>query len=262
METPIFDFYPAKTKAIGLVSIPHAGEIIPTEFTPYLSGDLKAYSRDVDYKTNELLGVEDLNKEGIHVIVSNIQRICVDLNRSREIAVFAWPNNSFGENILKTSPSEEIKEQFLQKYYDPYYEVLKTTIEGLERETQKTVPVIDFHSMPSHPTAYHLSVTPDQPSERPTFCLSNLNGLSSTKDFIHYYKRILEREYENVSLNYPYYGGYLTQYINTFDTMNFQIEVRRNLYMDEQSRSLIPSHHKVKEVSTKGIIELFKHFSA
>lgn len=261
MENSIFDFYPAKKQAIGLVSIPHSGEIIPSEFEEFLTSDALARGRDVDFKTRELVDIEKLNNSGVHVIVANIHRICIDLNRSDDLCVFAWENNSHGENLVTKKPSQELQELWKNKYYEPYFEFLKSIIQNLKSDMNKKVPVIDFHSMPSHPTAYHLKVTPDQPATRPTFCLSNLKGESSSAEFIEHLKKMLETEYEDVSLNYPYYGGYLTQYINKFDTENFQIEVRRNLYMDENKRELIEDHKKVKELMTASLISLFEKFS-
>ena len=261
MENSIFDFYPAKKQAIGLVSIPHSGEIIPDEFEEFLTPDAKSRGRDVDFKTRELVDIEKLNHAGVHVIVANIHRICIDLNRSDDLCVFAWENNSHGETLVTKSPSPEQKELWKNKYYEPYFEFLKSIIQNLKNDLKKKVPVIDYHSMPSHPTAYHLKVTPDQPAERPTFCLSNLKGVSSSSEFIEFLQKRLESEYEDVSLNYPYYGGYLTQYINKFDTENFQIEVRRNLYMDEEKRELIDEHKKVKKLMTESLIALFERFS-
>lgn len=260
MENAIFDFYPTQKKAIGLVSAPHSGEIIPAEFEPFLTSDQKARGRDVDYKTRELLDIKALNDAGIHVIVANIHRICVDLNRSEDLCIFAWPNNSHGETLMTSQPSIELQQSWREKYYEPYFEFLKSIIQNLNKSLPGTAPVIDFHSMPSSPTAYHLSVTPDQPAMRPTFCLSNLKGISSSEAFINHFKESLEQEYEDVSLNYPYYGGYLTQYINTLDTQNFQIEVRRNLYMDESKRELIDQHKKVKALVNKSLIKLFQDF--
>ena len=261
MEYSVFDFYPAKKQPIGVVSIPHSGEIIPSEFEPFLSPDPKARNRDVDYKTKDLIDIEALNQAGIHVLSANIHRICVDLNRSEDLCVFAWKKNSHGEMIVETPPSEVQVQRFKDKYYHPYFELLKSVIKSLEGDSKKPIPVIDFHSMPSHPTAYHLSVTPDQPATRPTFCLSNLKGLSSSEDFINNFKDMLETEYQDVSLNYPYYGGYLTQYIDKFHTENFQIEVRRNLYMDEDKRELVADHTKVRELVSKSIVTLFQKFS-
>lgn len=261
MMNAIFDFYPAQIKAIGFVSIPHSGEWIPEEFRPFLSGDEKAYGKDVDFKTRDLIDIKKLNENGIHVIVSNVHRICIDLNRDEDKCVFAWEKNSHGEKLVEKMPSSDEIKKFKDKYYGPYYEVLKTTIKNLNGKENKKANVIDFHSMPSHPTAYHLAITPNQHRTRPDFCLSNLKGISSSENFINDFKEMLEKEYDNINLNFPYYGGHLTQYINTLNTENFQVEVRRNLYMDEKKRELIESHLKVKKLASDAIIELFQKYS-
>lgn len=259
MEITIFDFYPSVLEqAIGIVSAPHSGETIPDEFLPYLSGDSVAYGRDVDFKTRELLEIDRLNKAGIHVLIANVHRVCIDLNRDRNIALFAWERNSHGEKIVNTRPEDEIGEGLRKKYYDPYYKKLTEEIHSLSQSLPTPVPIIDFHSMPSHPTAYHLKVTPNQPKLRPSFCISNLKGLSCPEDFLESFQEKLSQKYDDIRMNFPYYGGHLTQYIHSLpNTWNFQVETRRNLYMDEKKRELIPSYKRVKEDVSQAIIELF-----
>ena len=82
-KNPIFDFYaPLGSKYLGLLSIPHSGETIPAEFEKFLSGDLKAYKEDVDFKVNELVDIRKLQEAGVAVLVAHVHRICVDLNRA------------------------------------------------------------------------------------------------------------------------------------------------------------------------------------
>ena len=259
-DQAIFDFYPAYTQNSqpkGLLSIPHAGEWIPDEFKEYLTTHTADLNSDVDYKTNELVDIEALRNAGVSVIVSNVHRTCVDLNRSPELCVFAWQKNSHAKELVIKQPDEKTKDFLRQKYYQPYYDVLKSQIQKLNQIYGENTPIIDLHSMPSHPTAYHLSVTPDQPHLRPTFCLSNLKGESSSLEFIENFQSQLEAEFPGTGLNYPYYGGYLTQFMNTFPGQNFQIEVRRNLYMDEGKRELVARSEKVKEVLTRALVGLF-----
>lgn len=257
-NSPIFDFFPATTSPIGFVSIPHSGEVIPPEFSKLLNDNSVARGKDVDFETRKLIDIPKLNQNGIHVLVAKVHRTCIDLNRSRDICVLAWKNNSHGENLVANLPSETLREDLTKKYYDPYYKALDTIIRNVNQSlNNQAAPVIDFHSMPSHPTDYHLKITPNQDLTRPSFCLSDLHGTSCPQAFIEDFKTYLEKDFENVKINSPYFGGHLTQYIDTLNTMNFQVETRRNLYMDETKRELIPAHLHVKNLVSEAIVKLF-----
>ena len=49
----VFEFYPANGKSIGLISIPHSGEVIPEEFQTLITDDLSIIQKDVDAKKME-----------------------------------------------------------------------------------------------------------------------------------------------------------------------------------------------------------------
>jgi len=99
-ENSIFRYYPPQNGYIGIISIPHSGEVIPTEFLPYLTKDLRAIAEDVDTKVDHLVDIELLTQNGIAVLVSNIHRVCVDLNRAEDICVLNWKKNSQGQPAL------------------------------------------------------------------------------------------------------------------------------------------------------------------
>ena len=128
---------------------------------------------------------------------------------------------------------------------------------------QKRPVVIDLHSMPSRPTEYHLKITPDQPKIRPDFCVSDISGVSCSKNFIDHMCKELESFSKNVTQNIPYFGGHITRHIqaNYPDTQNIQIEISRGIYMDEDKKCL--KDDLVKELKpklTRAIINQFSKF--
>ncbi|MBT3982814.1 MAG: N-formylglutamate amidohydrolase [Bacteriovoracaceae bacterium] len=262
-KSPLFDCFTPKSEIKGILSIPHSGEEIPEEFKEFLSGDTTAYAKDVDYKVDALVDIEALRENGIIVIVSHIHRITVDLNRARDIALFSWENNSFGECLVKQRPSEQRSEELLLKYYDPYFELLGSLLKSMASEKKTPFSFIDLHSMPSKATNYHLSKNPNQKIERPDFCISNRSGDSSTSEFIDLPVGLLKAEGHEPAINDPYFGGHITVFANEIENVNnIQIEINRDLYMDEVARKLISEKSdKLKAHLTQALISTFNKFS-
>jgi N-formylglutamate amidohydrolase len=108
VSNPIFTYYPPLSPIKGFISIPHSGLDIPDEFHAYLAPDLlpvtspdgvflkTPINEDVDYAVDSLVNITALQEAGIAVIVAKIHRVCIDLNREPNIAVFSWEYNTQG----------------------------------------------------------------------------------------------------------------------------------------------------------------------
>jgi N-formylglutamate amidohydrolase len=65
------------------------------------------------------------------------------------------------------------------------------------------------------------------------------------------------------SLNDPYVGGFVTEYVDQFRTNNIQIEINRSIYMDETSKELLPLKvEKLKPLLTDVLIKGFETFDS
>ena len=65
------------------------------------------------------------------------------------------------------------------------------------------------------------------------------------------------------SLNDPYVGGYVTEYVDQFRTNNIQIEINRRIYMDEKTKLLVPEKVvTLKPTLTDVLIRGFEHFDS
>lgn len=261
-KSALFDFYsPLGNSYIGLLSIPHSGETVPEEFREYLSGDERAYKEDVDFKVNELIDIPTLQKAGIAVVVSHIHRICVDLNRAEENCVLFWKDNTQGKKLVVKDPSAEVAQKFIEDYHRPYYEILKTALLELEKRKAGKVSMIDLHSMPSKPTAYHMKQNPNQKTWRPDFCISDRRGKTCDPEFIAYFTDVLKILGYSATMNDPYIGGYVTEYVDRYRTNNIQIEINRAVYMDEEKKILIPEKvASLKPTLTQVLLDGFTKF--
>lgn len=238
-KPPIFEYFPPQNGFKGVVSIPHSGENLPEEFAPYLISDNKALMQDVDYQVHNLVDIKKLQAAGLAVIKSEIIRVAVDLNRSKETAVLNWKSNSKGVKIVKDEPTPAERQLLEEKYYTPYVEMLRTMMNELARFSAKP-SFVDLHSMPSKAEEYHLKINPHQARIRPDFCLSDQKGLTCEKDFIEFFSDQLANSYNNVKQNDPYVGGFITVNVNNLfpSCNNIQIEISRALYMDETDKKM------------------------
>lgn len=263
-KSPLFDYYaPLSDEIRGLLSIPHSGETVPEAFNAFLSGDEKAYREDVDYKVNELVDIKSLQEAGVAVLVAHLHRVCVDLNRSPDIAVLCWKENTKGVKLVVNEPTPADIEKFLATYHKPYYEMLKANLQELEKRKKGLVSMIDLHSMPSAPTAYHMKQNPNQKSWRPDFCISDRKGVTATPDFINFFHESLTSKNFECSFNDPYVGGFVTEYVNQYRTNNIQIEINRRIYMDENTKELIPAKvDHLRPRLTESLIDGFLKFNS
>jgi N-formylglutamate deformylase len=263
-KNSLFDFYaPMGTQYRGLLSIPHSGENIPAEFEKYLSGDLRAYQEDVDFKVNELVDIKKIQQSGVAVLVSHIHRVCVDLNRAENICVLCWKDNTQGKKLVVQDPDALETQTLIEKYHRPYYELLKAALQDLEKRKKGLVSMIDLHSMPSRPTEYHMKQNPNQKMHRPDFCVSDRKGKTAKPEFINFFRDQLVLAGHESSLNDPYVGGYITEYVDQFRTNNIQIEINRSIYMDETTKTLIPAKvEHLKPMLTDILIKGFETFDS
>jgi len=213
------------------------------------------------FKVNELVDNKALQKAGIAVLVAHVHRICVDLNRAESNCVLFWKDNTQGKKLVVKDPSPLETEKFIEIYHRPYYELLKASIQELEKRKKGPVSMVDLHSMPSRPTEYHMKQNPNQKMHRPDFCVSDRKGLTCMPEFIRFFQQELINKGHESSLNDPYIGGYVTEYVNQFRTNNIQIEINRSIYMDESTKELVPSKvAHLKPMLTDVLIKGFEHF--
>jgi N-formylglutamate amidohydrolase len=263
-KSPLFEYFaPLGNHYRGVLSIPHSGETIPAEFNPYLSGDLGAYQEDVDFKVHELVDIRRLQEAGVAVVVAQIHRICVDLNRSENQCVLFWKENTHGKSLVVRTPDERTVRRFIETYHWPYFEILKASIQDLEKRKKAQVSMIDLHSMPSKPTPYHLRQNPNQELIRADFCLSDRRGKTCSPEFIQYFEKQLQAHRYSTAINDPYLGGFVTEFVDRFRTNNIQIEINRSVYMDEKTKRLIPQKvERLKATLTECLIQGFERFDS
>ncbi len=261
MSNPIYTEYPSTiSKTIGLISIPHAGLTIPEDFRLFLIDDNYILNRDVDYAVDQLIDIKELNQIGVHIIVANVHRACLDLNRPANTAPLNWKENTHGEKLVIQEPDHSTKVALIKKYHTPYYQRLAQLIENPNHP--HPFSVIDLHSMPSRPTEHHLKQNPKQQQQRPELCISDWKGISCTPQYIDFVMDQLQSNQLHPAKNDPYFGGFLTQFMANLRCNNIQIEINRQLYMNEVEQVTIPEKVEIlKKRLTTTLINTFTHFA-
>jgi len=231
-----------------LLSIPHGGTKKPKELENRVCITDKDQFDDSDPFVNEIYNLGD-KVQG--VISTDIARAFVDLNRSMQDLP---PQNPDG--LIKSltcykkpiyhegkEPDETLREKLIQSYYLLYHRQIQKSLQELDLQL-----CLDCHSMAS--TAPNISPDGDN-KKRPLFCLSNQDGKTSSKEIIELLADCISDSFSidrnEISLNDPFHGGYITKTYGNNPIPWIQVEMNRDLYLskpwfDESTLTLHKSH--------------------
>lgn len=236
------------------ITVPHAGETVPEEVF-WLKGLVEpVLMSDVDRYVDQFYGPAAENF-GLPIIVADIHRYVVDLNRIPEdidqesviesvnppglfTTGFHWSQTMNGARLMKEPISLKLHQQLTKKYFLPFHEKIKKQYAAFKKAGFKNVYHLDGHSMPSRGTAKHR----DPGGERPQIVVSDRDGASSEPQ----YKDLVIESFQSagfgVSYNWPYKGGRITEtYGQPREGQHaIQVEMNRNLYMDELTKKKKP----------------------
>ncbi len=216
-----------------LLSIPHGGTQIPEELRHRVCITPRGLFDDSDAFT---VDIYDLGADVAHVVKADTARAFVDLNRSPNDRPPLNPDGvvkaatCFNRPIYLPGrePDTALTERLLKRYYDPYHAELA------EVAAQPGIKLaLDCHSM--------LETAPpigrDHGLRRPLFCLSNRHGATAPMELLERLAvaivQAFEVPQEQVRLNDPFKGGYITQTHGGGRLFWIQVEMNRCLYLDE-----------------------------
>ena len=141
--------------------------------------------------------------------------------------------------------TRETHEELTQLIFEPFHEGVRNYYTFFKNKNFKNVYHLDAHSMPSLGTRMHK----DPGEYRADIVISDCNGKSCSKEF----RDIVVSAYASVGFkvgyNWPYLGGRVTEHYGQPDLGQhaIQVELNRNLYMDEKSKKLKPEHVIVQQ---------------
>ncbi|MEC9283801.1 MAG: N-formylglutamate amidohydrolase [Bdellovibrionota bacterium] len=241
------------------VSIPHSGEQVPEECHWLQTLNEVHLMRDVDRYVDRLYEsvIDDLK---LDLVYSPWHRYVVDLNRlpehieknsvegeKEDLSDFHnkglhWVKTTFGETLLEKPMSRELHESLLKKYYNAFHIELEKMHEKYSSCNGYSLQ-LDLHSMPSKGTALHA----DPGKLRPEVVISDYLGKSTDQKYLDLVLSSFRENFEDVSLNDPYIGGGITRKFGKPENGNhcIQIELRRDMYMNEDTKEYLADNAKV-----------------
>jgi N-formylglutamate deformylase len=214
-----------------LISIPHGGEHIPECIRDRVALTRADILEDGDAFTRQIY---DLGEHVHTVIQSDTARAVVDLNRD----VSQMPPDH-PDGVLKTVtcykkpvyregrfPSPGLVDRLIAEHYRPYHDRIRGAMENLS-----LVLGLDCHSM-----AEQAPPIEAQPGcRRPLICLSNACGRSCEMRYAETlaacFCEVLALDEEQVTLNEPFSGGFITCTYGNNPIPWIQLEINRSLYL-------------------------------
>jgi len=236
-----------------ILDSPHSGSLFPDDFDTAVERNV--LRRSEDCFVPELFSA--VTAVGGYMLEALFPRTYLDLNRRADeidLAMIegAWPlaqdpkstsmlrgSGLFWRTCYPDIPIYARKlraseaESRILTYYEPYHARLADLIEDLRRRHEQ-IWHLDCHSMPTF-SAGDKSPEGNGGSIRPMINLGDRNGTSCSEAFTTFLQScFVDLGYET-TINIPYNGAFLTSgYSNPVDGRHsIQVEVRRDLYMDE-----------------------------
>ncbi len=228
-----------------VVEVPHAGLAIDGPSLALLTAPASALGRDADLWVDELY--QDAPRVGAHLLVANMSRYVVDLNRAetdidaetvvggpsnvRASRGVVWRLTSEGHRALGRPLLPEELDRRIRGFHRPYHEALRRLIEH-KKERFGYATVLAAHSMPSRDRELH----PHGVRQDRADVVSGTRGRTSASPlFLAAIERLARDAGLSLAHDVPYAGGFTTQYYGRPErgVHVVQVELARSLYMDE-----------------------------
>ncbi len=253
---------------------PHSGENIPQEIFWLKGFDEVTLMFDVDRFVDQLY--EDIASElQIPLIKSQWHRYFSDANRlpadvdqgsvlgslnpkGKFTTGLIWQTTSQGVVLLDQPITAELYQAILVNYYQDFHTQVVHQYENYFKLGAGDVYQLDVHSMPSMGT--HIHKDPGQ--LRAEIVVSDQIGKSASKDFVALVKEAYQKAGFDVAYNWPYIGGRVTETYGQPQKAQHcvQVELRRDLYMDESTKQKKPQLFKdTKQQLAQAIHYVHKH---
>lgn len=234
-----------------LISIPHGGTNYPAELKNRTIIDKFDLFDDSDPFTQEIY---DVGSNVYMVAKFDIYRAFVDVNRSENMVPPKYPDGliksstCYGKIIYKKGlePDKTLSAQLINTYYAPFHHKL-----DLVSNSPNVILGLDCHSMASAAP----QISPDTGKKRPLFCLSNAENESCDLETVKSLALAIKNSFglgaNEVKINDPFKGGFITRHYGDKPVPWIQIEMSRELYLTEKY-----FNNKTLEIDVNRLTEL------
>lgn len=264
---------PALQTAPVIFTSPHSGRCYSADFIASAQLDPLSLRRSEDSFVDALFGAAP--EYGAPLVTATFPRAFCDVNREAwelDPAMFsdplpAWVNTTSarvgaglgtiarvvasGQSIYRGKLAFAEAERRIERFWRPFHETLEALIGGT-LALHGTALLVDCHSMPSHGQ-------PVRPALKPAdIVLGDAHGTACTPRVTRFVERFLSDLGYVVRRNDPYAGGFITRHYGRprKRTHALQIEVARDLYMDESRIEPGPRFELIRQDLTQLIAAL------
>jgi N-formylglutamate deformylase len=237
-----------------ILHIPHASKHIPDKYLKYFTLSKKDLEIELlkmtDHFTDELFNISNDN---IHKLKFPISRLLVDVERFQKDELESMSKVGMGCVYEKTHDGKplklvkDIKHELINKFYKTHHEKFTKIVDTKLIENNKVL-IIDCHSFPKYPLLYELNKAMD----RPEICIGTDN-FHTSKKLINSFGELFEKSNFTVKYNEPFKGSIvpLKFYNKEIRVQSIMIEVRRDLYMNEDTGQKNVNFLKIKKILIK-----------
>lgn len=214
-----------------LVSVPHAGESVPTEVEDICLLNRKEVLAESDEGARAIYF--NLKEHCEAFLTTDIARTIIDLNRAPgDIGAdgVIKEHTCWNVPVYKKFPDARLVRSLLARYYFPYHAQLSAG------SGNKAVRLgIDCHTM----SAVGPPLGPDPGRERPLVCVSNADG-TCPEEWLRKLADCLSAAFnETIAINTPFQGGYITRH-HAAEMPWIQVELSRSAsFTDEYKRDCL-----------------------
>lgn len=254
LQRPFEVIEPEDLSSPLVFSSPHSGDLYPARFLESSRLDIASLRRSEDAHVHALFALAP--KVGAPLLKAHFPRAYLDLNREPyeldprmfEDALPDFANTrslrvaaGLGTIPRVVADAREIYAARLrvdealrriEVLYKPYHASLRSLLERA-RQRYGVALLVDCHSMPSNVAKE--SATPRGDRRKPDFVIGDRFGASCSSEIVETIEARLRQWGYHVQRNRPYAGGYITEHYGkpAAGWHAVQIEIARNLYMDE-----------------------------
>jgi N-formylglutamate amidohydrolase len=170
-----------------------------------------------------------------------------------------WRIDQQADNIYDRLLSVEEVQHRIQKYWTPYHDQLQALLHASHAKFGKVVH-INCHSMPK---ISNESSKEGPGVTRPEICLGDRHGTTCCPELTAEAKTAFEDQGYQVAVNEPYAGVELVKAYSAPENgfHSLQVEIRRDLYMDETTFEKSKNFEKVKSDFDQ-VVKRLSHFSS
>jgi N-formylglutamate amidohydrolase len=238
--------------------VPHASTFIPADVRAEILLDDAELEREIlhltDSHTDDLFAW--LANRGTTLFVNHLSRLVFDPERFPDDE--QEPMAAKGQGVVYTHGSrgqrlrhldDEARADRVERLYRPYHAALEALVGGILEEAGMCT-VIDCHSFPTVPLPSEL----DQEAGRPDICIGT-DAFHTPPNLAWQLEQAFRAQGLTVKRDSPYAGTLVPKAFYRRDdrVRSVMIEVRRGLYMDEESGARLPVFDEIASATQQAL---------